>query len=80
MCMMCTQMQSKKEEEIQNSLTGLASEAVKCVKTVKSFANEDLEGAKYDKKLGELYLNAKKDIVYKPVLQTIERVKFKSMY
>ncbi len=52
----------------------MASQAITCVKTVKSFANEDLEAAKYDEKLSDLYLNAKKDIILKPMLQTIERV------
>ncbi len=69
-----TQNQWKKEEKIQRKLTSLASEAIRCVRTVKSFASEDLETAKYDEKLSNLHINAKKDIILKPVLQTVERV------
>ena len=68
--------QWKKEEKIQRNLSSMASEAVKCIRTVKTFANEDLEASKYDEKLNDLYVTGKSDIVKKPIMQTFERVCF----
>ena len=52
----------------------MASESVRNIKTVKSFANEDMESERYNKKLHECYILNQQDRLAAPILCTFERV------
>ncbi len=52
----------------------MESEAVRGIKTVKSFANEWLEVKLCYEKLKELYQVTKKGFIAEPVLQVIDQV------
>ena len=52
----------------------MASEAIKAIKTVKSFANEQKEEKLYEEKLQELYETAKKGFITEPLLRGVNGV------
>ena len=56
----------------------MASESVRNIRTVKSFANEDMESVKYDQKLDECYKLSQQDRLAGPILSTVERVNYSS--
>ena len=56
----------------------MASETIRSIRTVKSFANEELEANKYKEKLDELYEASNKDINLKPIMQMFEHVSMKA--
>ena len=55
----------------------MSSEAIRAIKTVKSFANEELEAEMYDEKLKELYETSKRGFIAQPALRLADRVSFK---
>ena len=52
----------------------MASEAVRNIRTVKSFANEDMEAKRYYEKLVELYHLQQRGQMIEPVLKNFEKV------
>ena len=54
----------------------MASETVRNIRTVKSFANEDLEAQKYKAKLEELQKIRRKDRIVGPILNNFNKVIF----
>ena len=52
----------------------MSSEAIKAIKTVKSFANEALEAEMYEEKLKELSVTSKKGFITEPVMRMVYRV------
>ena len=68
------QKQWQSGEKVETKLSTMASEAVRNIRTVKSFANEDFETQKYHEKLIELYNLGQKDRLVDPILSNIEKV------
>ena len=58
----------------------MASETIRNIRTVKSFANEALEAQKYKAKLEELQKISKKDRMVEPILNNFEKVNLQFIY
>ena len=70
------QNQWQDEEEVVSTLSSMASETVRNIRTVKSFANEELEANKYKAKLEEHQRIRRKDRMVEPALNNFEKVRF----
>ncbi len=78
-CYIYFQNQFKDNWKIQGKLSTMSSEAIRAIKTVKSFANEGLEARMYDEKLKELYETSRKGFIVEPTLHMVDRVILKSV-
>ena len=63
------------EEKVVTKLSSMASEAVRNIKTVKSFANEGLEAKRYHEKLLEKHRLSQRGQLIEPILENLEKVK-----